>query len=490
MLVDPAAIKTSVAAAFEKAGLPGVCELVVQLLAAQETRHQAEIAKLAAKIEQLEKRLNKNSSNSGKPPSSDGLRRTTKSRRKKSGRKPGGQKGHQGSTLCQREDPDKVVHLPLECCPNCHGDLSDEKSLETQNRQTFDLPAFRLLVTEFRAEQKCCPHCQEKVGAGFPHGVNAPAQYGPRLCAFVTYLNIRHVIPVERIAELVGDLTQQRPSGGSVHNMIARCAELLETPVEEIREALREAGVLHADETGIRCDGKTQWLHTVGNQEGTIYSLGPKRGLEGFESGGVLKEFSGTLVHDFWGAYDSLECDHARCNAHLDRELISCMESGHEWAGDLRGVLYEMKDLADHARSLQQSEVPGWQRKRLRKRYRKIIAAALKEHPPRSRPPDCRKRGRVAQSVETNLLLRLRDHEDEVLRFFDDLAVPFDNNQAERDIRMVKVQQKVSGCFRTLSGTESYCTIKSFVSTVRKQGGAVMESLHDAFAGFSVQFGT
>ncbi len=367
-------IDIALRASFDQSGWSGVSEFVLQLLAEQakqsaereaarlaeqEARHQEEIAKLVARIEELEKRLNKNSSNSGKPPSSEGLRRKTKSRRSRSGRKPGGQKGHKGSTLRQRETPDKVVHLPLTSCPNCHGDLSNEEALDRINRQIFDLPPFQLLVTEFQAEQKCCPHCHEKVGAEFPHGVNAPAQYGPRICAFVTYLNIRHVIPVERIAELIDDLVNQRLSGGSVHNMITRCAELLEAPVEEIREALRQAGVLHADETGIRCDGKTQWLHVASNSEATAYHLGPKRGMEGIEAGEILTDFFGVLVHDFWGSYDQLDCKHARCNVHLDRELISCIESGHQWAKDLREVLYEMKGLTDCARETGKPSVPS-----------------------------------------------------------------------------------------------------------------------------------
>lgn len=475
-------LETAVRNAFNQAGLPGVCQLVAE--------QEARIATLTARIEELEKRLNKNSSNSGKPPSSDGLRRKTKSRRTKSGRKPGGQPGHPGSALKQRDNPDIVVGLPLTACPECHGDLSAVEVLDTRARQVFDLPPLSLQVTEYRAEGKSCPHCQAAVCAGFPHGVDAPAQYGPRLRAFVTYLNIRHMIPCDRISELIRDLVQQGPGAGSVHNIVKQCAEILEAPVEEIRRALREAEVLHADETGVRCGGRTRWLHVVCNSGATVYSLGPGRGFDGFASGGILYSFTGTLVHDFFGPYEKLECLHARCNVHLDRELVSCIESGCQWAGALRGLVYEMKDQAELARDSGQGTVPEPVRERLLERYRGIVSEGLEKHPVRERPPDHRRPGRISQSPETNLLLRLRDHEDEVLRFFHDPSVPFDNNQAERDIRMVKVQQKVSGCFRTASGAEDYCTIASFVSTLRKQGSAVVESLCKGFSGLTIRIWT
>jgi len=493
MRFDEQTLRTAIEAAFEQGGLEAICRLVVNLLNEQEARHQAELAamearyqavfaKLEARIAELEKRLHKNSSNSSKPPSSDGLKRTTSQRSKTTGRKPGGQPGHPGQTLRQSETPDIIVSAPpLEQCPECGTDLSAQPVVAKEKRQVFDLPPVNIQITEHQAERKMCPNCGRVVSAIFPADVCAPAQYGPGMQAVMGYLNVRQVIPCERVAEVCQDLFGHRPSAGSVVQAVVRCAERVAPAVDEIRDALKSAPILHADETGVRCIGKTHWLHVASNATHTLYSHSPKRGVEGFAVAGVLPGYTGIAVHDFWGPYDILECEHARCNAHLLRELKAIAEDGRAWARQLIGTLLTMKKAADAARQNGSPEVNGTKRRRLENCYDKWVKAGLKAHPEQLKPAG--QRGRAKQSPEYNLLKRLRDKREEVLRFLHELKVPFDNNQAERDLRMIKVQQKVSGCFRSEDGAKRFCNFSSYISTVRKLGLNLIASIKSALTG-------
>ena len=476
-------LRPTIQAAFDQGGVDAVVKVVGEI----NGEFEARIGKLEARIIELESRLNKNSSNSSKPPSSDGLKRPNRDNRDKSlrakntGRKPGGQPGHPGQTLKASESPDITLNLPLNSCPECGGDLTDEPTQSEENRQVFDLPDIKMLVTEYLAERKRCPHCGALVSAGFPCGVTAPVQYGPGMQSAMTYLNVRQVIPCERVAEVCQDLFGHRPGAGSVVRSAARCADLLAPCVDEIRNTLRQAPVLHADETGVRCIGKTHWLHVASTATHSLFSHSPKRGVEGFASAKVLSNYRGTLVHDFWGPYDQLTCKHSRCNAHLLRELKAFTETGHRWAGEIITVLLDMKKAVEEARRKGRQQVEAAHRKRLESRYDEWIKAGLQAHPEITKPTG--KRGRVRQSKETNLLRRMRDKREEVLRFLSDIGVPFDNNQAERDLRMIKVQQKVSGCFRSEKGAARFCVISSFISTVRKKGLNLMESIKSAFTG-------
>ena len=464
-------LRPAIQAALDSGGIDAICEL---------------IANLEARIAELEKRLNQNSSNSSKPPSSDGLKRTKSLRAKNTGRKPGGQPGHLGQTLHQSQSPDSTVAVPLDRCPECGGDLAGQASDSVEKRQVFDLPPIKMQVTEYQVPAKTCPHCRAIVRGDFPPDVDAPAQYGPGMRAIMSYLNVRQVIPCARTAEICQDLFGHRPSAGSVVQAIAKCAELLGPSVIAIRDVLKVSPVLHSDETGVRCIGKTHWLHVASTATHSHFSYSPKRGVEGFTVAGILSDYSGTLIHDFWGPYDKIGCRHARCNAHLLRELESCAEDGHLWAKGLITTLLEMKKVVDDTRERQESEIKEPERKRLESLYDKWVSKGLEAHPEQHKPSG--KRGRVKQSKEHNLLRRLRDKREEVLRFMDDLGVPFDNNQAERDLRMIKVQQKVSGCFRSVKGAERFCTISSYLSTVRKHGMNAMESLRAAFARNPVRF--
>jgi transposase len=483
---DEQTLRPAIQVAFDQGGLDAVCRLLVTLLNEQEARHRAENAKLEARITELEKRLGKNSSNSSKPPSSDGLKRTKSLRPKNSGRKPGGQPGHPGQTLHQSQSPDITVELPLDICPECAADLGDSPVSGEEICQVFDLPPIKIQVTEYRAQRRVCPNCGRSMTAGFLADVCAPAQYGPGMQAVMSYLNVRQVIPCGRTVEICQDLFGHRPSAGSVVQAVARCARRLAPAVAEIRAILIESPVLHRDETGIRCIGKTHWLHVASTATHSLFSYSSKRGVEGFAAGGVLPEYKKTLVHDFWGPYDTLGCWHSRCNAHLLRELTACAEDKHLWAGQLILALLAAKQAADQARGKGDQCLDPGQRKHLKSNDDKWVRAGLKAHPEAHRASG--KRGRIKQSTEHNLLRRLRDKREEVLRFVDDLTVPFDNNLAERDLRMIKVQQKVSGGFRSTQGAERFCIISSYISTVRKQGLDLMQSIKSAFAGTSASF--
>lgn len=471
-------LRPIVQAALDRGGVDAVVEIVCGIIDEFEDR----ITTLEKRIIELELRLNKNSTNSSKPPSSDGLnraKRTNSLRPTNTGRKPGGQPGHIGQTLHQSESPDIIETAALNTCPECGGDLTDQPVESVEKRQIFDLPDIKMLVTQYLAERKICPHCGTLVSAAFPCGVNAPVQYGPGMQSAMTYLNIRQLIPCARVAEVCQDLFGHRPSAGSVVLSVVRCAELLAPQVEETRATLSQSNLLHADETGVRCNGQTHWIHIASDATHSHYHYSAKRGAEGIEAGNILYNFTGTLVHDFWGAYDNLNCEHARCNAHLLRELKAFSETGQEWAEKLISVLLEMKKEADQARQKSQDHIEDKKRKQLQESYEKWVRIGLETHPEKTKSSG--KRGRIGQSKETNLLRRLRDKSKEVQLFMNDLKVPFDNNQAERDLRMIKVQQKVSGCFRSEEGAKRYCIIMSHISTVRKQGINLMNSIKSAF---------
>ena len=481
VLTDRAkALRPFIQAALDEGGIDAICELFAKL--------ESRVTEFESRIAELEKRLGKNSSNSSQPPSSDGLRRAQSQRPKNSGRQPGGQPGHPGQTLRQSQTPDLTVVVPLDTCPECGADLRGQPAAGEEIRQVFDLPPIKIQVTAYRAPRKACPDCGRSVTAVFPADAGAPAQYGPGLQAVMSYLNVRQVIPCARTAEICQDLFGHRPSAGSVVQAVVRCGGKLAPAVAEIRGLLIQSPVLHSDETGIRCLGQTHWLHVASTATHSLYSHSPKRGVEGFAAAGVLPAYQGTLIHDFWGPYDTLECRHGRCNAHLLRELKSCAEDKHLWAEELILALLAAKQAVGQAREKGDEFLDPAHRERLKSRCDQWVRAGLAAHPEQLRSPG--KRGRVKQSAEHNLLRRLRDKREEVWRFVDDLGVPFDNNQAERDLRMIKVQQKVSGCFRSTQGAERFCVISSYISTIRKQGLNLIESIKTAFSGNPVSFST
>lgn len=451
----------------------------------QLTQRDELIEQLQRRIQQLEERLSKNSHNSHLPSSSDRFVRQPKSLRKKSGKKPGGQEGHPGKTLLWSESPDEVIMHPVTCCEHCQADLQAVPAVQIERRQVVDVPAPRLLVQEHHAERKLCPACQQISAAPFPAGVEAPVQYGMRLGATAVYLVHQQLLPWARACEVLSDLVGAEISEGTLASLIERCAQNLREVEAHIKEALVKADVLHQDETGLYVKGVRHWIHVACTAQLTHYAVHQKRGKEALDAIGILPRFGGTSVHDGWRSYFLYACAHALCLVHVLRELTFLAEEHSlAWAADLKALLLDMKEAADQARehglaTLHPLEVEDWQAQ-----FVALLAHADATTPTAQAPPG--KKGRVKQSAARNLLDRLLGDQEAVLAFLHRLVVPFDNNQAERDVRMVKVQQKVSGSFRSEAGAAAFCRIRGYLSTLRKQGLNLLASLEATLRGHPI----
>jgi transposase len=448
----------------------------------------ARIAELEAKIQELEARLKKDSRNSGKPPASDGLakrpRNNGTSLRPKSGKKVGGQAGHEGHTLQPTDTPDRIEEHPPCQCAHCGHDLSDEPVLGHTPRQVYDLPELKLQVTEHRAQHKLCPHCQTLSQGDFPRGVDAAVQYGPRIKSLGVYLKGYQLLPYERQRELFADVFHHDLSVATLLNAEAVCYERLQGVDDAVRQAVVEAPVAHFDESGLRVEGQLRWLHTASTDTLTWYQVHAKRGTEALEEANILPRFAGVAVHDAWHSYFYYQhCTHGLCNAHHLREFKLMHEHyGQLWAAEMAALLRDIhrtveKHRAEGKESLSGSLLQGFERC-----YDSVLGAALEAIPSLPDPP-VRQRGRKKQHPAKNLHDRLSGHKQAVLRFMYDFRVPFDNNQAERDIRMIKAQQKISGTFRTFRGAQVFCRIRGYISTAKKQGMNVLEALRQTFEG-------
>src|SRR5713101_6538467 len=442
-----------------------------------------QVALLSERISVLEAQRAKDSHNSHLPPSSDRFGRQPKSLRKRSGKQPGGQAGHPGSTLKLSPTPDQVIVHPVEVCQHCQHDLREVESLQVERRQVLDLPPKRVLVIEHQAQQKCCPACQQISLAAFPEDVRAPVQYGAALGAVGVYLVQQQVLPYERACEVIEDLLGPPMSVGTLHELVQRCAQQLAPVEQQIKAALSRAEVLHQDETGLYVAGQRHWMHVSATEQLTHYAVHPKRGKAALDAIGIMVDFQGVSVHDGWGSYWQFLCQHALCNVHHLRDLTFLYEERLQaWAGEMKELLLDSKAAVAQARAegrrcLHPLEVADW-----KARYGALLAEGYQANPP-DPPPETSRRGRRKQSAARNLLDRLSKHQEAVLLFLDNFAVPFDNSLAERDIRMVKVQQKVSGCFRSPAGAQAFCRIRGYLSTLRKQGVAVLTALEQALVG-------
>jgi len=440
---------------------------------------------LETSIQALEDQIAKNSRNSSKPPSSDGLNKPApKSRREKSGKPSGGQKGHEGHRLEPVEKPNYVEPLPVVQCAHCQANLADVAASKIEKRQVFDLPPVCLEVTEYQGEVKTCPHCGQVNTAAFPEGVNQPTQYGPRVRAQMVYLNVGHFIPLERAAEILSEMCGQNISDGTVYAADVAMAEIVAPVNEQVRAYLIETEEpVHFDETGARLNGKLEWLHSASTQQATYYAIHPKRGSEAIDDIDILPKRKGWSIHDALPSYlKYLDAKHGLCNAHLVRELVFLIERHcQEWASGFLELLLEMKAKVERAKELGQTALSRQQLTIFEQCYDFAVAWGECDNPPPVRMPN--KRGRLKQSRARNLLNRLIAHKDKVLAFVYDFAVPFDNNLAERDIRMVKVQQKVSGGFRSTDGANVFCQVRSYISTARKNGQRVLVALGQALRG-------
>jgi transposase len=435
------------------------------------------IEKLFARIEELEARLNKNSGNSNKPPSSDGLsRKERRAQERKSRKKRGGQNGHEGSQLKMSMTPDHREIHKVNRCRCCNEPLSDVPVKGHRKRQVFDLPPVSIDVTEHQAEVKECPRCGSITEAAFPEGIKRPAQYGSRIKGFITYLSQYQLIPYERITELLVDMLGITISKGTIYNTNRQAYETGAASEEAIREQLTKQPLLHADETGVFCGGSLKWLHVLSTGKLTYYCLHAKRGKEAMEEMGILPDYRGYLMHDFWSSYLSYECSHVFCNAHLLRELTGIHEDfGQKWPIEMIELLVAAKKQVDS----RETRLNIGTIDTLGNAFDRIILKGLRCNPP---PPDGPvRRGRKKKSKARNLLERMRDYKEGILGFMYDFSVPFDNNQAERDLRMVKVQQKISGCFRSNEGGMFFSRIRGYISTVKKHNANVFDALQGLF---------
>lgn len=440
-----------------------------------------DVLALRTRLEELETRQARNSTNSSKPPSSDGLGKPApKSQRVRGTRAPGGQPGHQGRTLEPVAAPDEVVVHPLEHCPcGCGRSLAGAPVLRHEVRQVFELPPQQLVVTEHRAEVKRCPVSGREVRAPFPPGVDAPAQYGDRFRGWLVYLRVAQLLPLRRIRQLVDDLFGQPVSEATVEGAVQSVHDALPPFERALVAALQRSPVLHADESGLRVAGKLHWLHVLCSERLTWYGVHARRGSAALADFGILQTFSGRLVHDCLQAYFLLSCAHALCNSHLARELTFLHEElAQHWAGDMKALLLEMyvqRRLWNVSGIVPTAEEIA----AFHARYQVLLTAGYLEQPA---PVRSGKRGRLKRTKAHNLLDRLRKHQASVLAFLRDPAIPFTNNQAERDLRMLKVQQKISGCFRTLAAAQRFARIRAYVSTARKHGLDLLDALHNALA--------
>jgi transposase len=453
---------------------------LIALMVAQESRHATEIAMLTARLAELERRLGLNSGNSGKPPSSDGLKKPprTQSQREASGKKPGGQTGHPGETLRQVAEPDSTVdHYPA-ACATCGSALTAAMATDYSARQVFDLPEPQpLRVTEHRAHNCRCANCGTPTRASFPEGVAAPVQYGQRLCALVVYLMHYQFVPEARLVELMSDLFQVPLAAASIARMSRNCAARLEGFAAAVCARVCAAAVKHMDETGFRIGGKTQWLHIASTALLTFYRVSARRGS-------LLVGVIGIIVHDHWKPYYTLKgVLHALCNAHHLRELQALIEIEKEdWARKMQRLLRRACHAANLARA---RGVPLKPRliERFERCYAAILADGFAFH--EAQPPLAaatvagapKRRGRPRRRTGHNLLRRLDSRKEDVLRFLSNPVVPFTNNQAERDGRMMKLRQKISGGFRTELGAADFAVIRSFISTAKKHGWNVIQAL-------------
>jgi len=464
-------------------------EAVITLFAEQQIiieQQALRITELEERIKSLEEKLNKNSRNSSKPPSTDNLalkKPNPKSQRIKSGKKPGGQEGHIGTTLTMVDNPDETIIYNVDKCKNCGKNLHDEKAKDFERRQVFDIPPIKISATEHRGEIKICT-CGCTNYAEFPEDVKFSVQYGPRLNSFAVYLHDYQFIPYDRCCQLLKDVCGCDISPATLIRAENICFENLKDFEDEVKKLLSQSPVVNFDETGSRINGQRHWLHVACTSQMTYYIVHAKRGSQAMDAMGILPDFNGVAVHDFWSSYFKYLCIHALCNTHLTRELTGICENYYQlWSNDMKALLLEIKSCIDETKKISDHLEPD-QIRDFEEKYDMITKIGLEENPPpliiQDQP---KKRGKKKQSPAKNLLDRFIGYKDDILRFMHDFEVPFENNQAERDVRMMKVQQKISGTFRSSQGAVTFCRIRGYISTVKKNKLLVIDAIMDVFSG-------
>jgi transposase len=464
---------------------PEAVVALVQILLSISEKQAARIAELEERIKSLEDQINKNSRNSSKPPSTDTFRKI-KGQRKPSGKPVGGQKGHKGHTLEMAEKPDHEIVHQVTKCESCGCSLCDTEAMNCERRQVFDLPPIKVEVFEHQAESKICPNCGCFNKAAFPKGVAYPVQYGTRLKSVAVYLNQYQLVPFDRLSETFIDLFNHRLSQSTLVDANRACYDTLKPVEEAIKQLIIASPVICLDETGMRIQGKRKWCHVVSTENLTYYAASLHRGSEANEDMGILPFYTGTAMHDSWNAYFKFKCKHALCNSHHLRDLTFIYEEEKQnWAKDLIDQLMSIKTAVDHRRpihfKLDLAEIEDFE-----ERYDHIIERAKLENPPPITSASqglIKKRGKKRKTKAQNLLARLEKYRREALAFMYDFEVPFDNNLAERDLRMIKVQQKISGNFRSWEGATIFCRIRGYISTVKKNALSVIDAIQRAFEG-------
>lgn len=448
------------------------------------------IKQLQETIKELQRQLNQNSQNSSKPPSSDGLNKPKpQSQRQRSGKPQGGQKGHPGTHMAIPHDPDEIrKHLPKKCllCP-CLNDCVLNGHVFSCGEKRYEVNAvITTKVTEHRSVRvSCCPNSGESLSGEFPEGIRAYVQYGDSVSVLAGLLSTYGAVSTMRIHVLLGSLLGVSLSRGTINSMISRCARKVGNTLETIKSMLIGADVANFDETGTDVNGKTIWVHNSSTADLTYQTIHKKRGQDGMEENGVLTGFTGIAVHDCWAPYwKYTDVRHAVCNAHLLRELTGVEQYSpeHKWAPEFKTLLRTMKRVRDKAAARDKTQLSYYYLHKFDLAYDRIMKLAEEECPP---PPDRHpnKKGRKTKGKERALIERLIKLKASVCLFTKDFSVPFDNNQAERDIRNVKTKTKVAGCFRTETGAQDYLDIMSYISTGRKHGVSAYEALTAAFAG-------
>jgi transposase len=424
------------------------------------------IAELRAENAELRRQLGLNSRNSSKPPSTDGLAKPApKSLRRRSGRKPGGQPGHPGSRLEQVSAPDEVLRHEPRACGGCGSGLDGAAQVGVRRRQVFDIPPIAVRVTEHQLVERRCG-CGTVTAGQTPEGVGAPVQYGPRIAAIMVYLYVGQFLSKARTATAMAELFGTPVSAGTVAVMTARAADGLDGFLGLVRDRIAGAQVAHFDETGLRVEGKLRWVHSASTGKYSLITVHDRRGREAMNAAGVLPEFTGIAVHDAWAPYDTYpQLTHALCSAHALRELAAVTELAAEndttvgqwcWATQVAQALRELNILVHHTEAPHADAVA----EQVRRYHDGVVIGA---HATRARDSKQERKHHA-------LARRLRDRQDDYLRFITDDHVPFDNNAGEREIRMIKLRQKVSGCLRTFTGAEQFCAIRSYLATAAKHG--------------------
>ena len=442
--------------------------------------YETKVKGLEDRIKELEDQISKNSRNSSKPPSTDGVDKPSpKSLRKKSGRPIGGQKGHKGTNLKMVATPDTVQRHNVKVCACCQKSLKRRDVMYIERRQVYDIPPLEMKITEHQAEIKRCT-CGHINRADFPNGVNHHVQYGPNIKGLLVYMQDYQLLPYERTKEFVEDLLGHQLSAGTLYNVRSNAFDQLATFEDRLKAVLTAAVVAGFDETGIRVTTQCMWLHSCSTAQHAYYQAHTKRGEEAMNEIGILPVFKGTAVHDFWKSYFQYGCKHGLCNAHLLRELIFIKERfGQDWADELIALLLKMKAAKEKAIVKAKQSLSEATLKRYRSLYDTLVNKGLDANP--YAPPPKKKRGRDKKSKPRNLIERFRDYANDILRFLYDFKVPFDNNFSERDLRMMKVKQKISGCFRSFDGAKFFARIRSFIITARKQNVSAFNALKNLF---------